>query len=88
MGKRTPLPCLSPQESEGFILERVNAAIRRNASLLQAAAEGPLLVRMPHLALLRRAFPSIRATDTTGTAVVPAPFPAETRPAPLDAVPA
>ncbi len=38
--------------------------------------------------LLRRVFPSIRATDTTGTVVVPAPAPAETRSAPLDAAPA
>jgi hypothetical protein len=108
-----PIPNLSPQVSEGFIQERVNAAIRRNASVVQAAEEGtsawqrlldrtlhaarvappymrflPLLPRMPHLALLRWAFPSIQATDTTGTVVIPAPAPAETRSAPSDAAPA
>ncbi len=38
--------------------------------------------------VLRRAFPSIRATDTTGTVVVPAPAPAETRSVSPDAAPA
>jgi hypothetical protein len=105
-----PIPHFSPQVSEGFIQERVNAAICGNVSVVQAAEEGTsawqrlldhtlhaarvappytrflaLLLRLPHLALLRRAFPSIRATDTTGTVVVPAPPPAETRSAPPDA---
>jgi len=113
VGKEMPIPYLSPQVSEGLIQERVNATIRRNASVVQAAEEGtsawqrlldrtlhaarvappymrflPLLLRMPRLVLLRRAFPSIRATNTTGTVVVPEAAPAETRSAPPDAAPA
>jgi hypothetical protein len=64
VGKEMPIPYLSPQVSERFILERVKAAIR---------------------VVLRRAFPTIRATDTTGTVFVPAPAPAETHSAPPDA---
>jgi hypothetical protein len=48
----------------------------------------PLLLRRPNLALLRRAFLSIRATDRTGTVEAPAPSPAETGSAPSDAAPA
>jgi hypothetical protein len=35
-----PIPDLSPQVPEGVIQERVNAAIRRNASVVRAAEEG------------------------------------------------
>jgi len=108
-----PIPDLSPQVTEGFIQERVNAAIRRDVRAVQATKEEmsarqrlldrtlhaarvappyirflPLLLRMRHLALLRRAFPSIRATDRMGTVVVPAPSAAETPSAPPDAAPA
>ena len=113
VGKETPIPDLSPQVPAGLIQEHVNAAIRRDVRVVQAAEEGasarqqlldrtlhavrvappcirflPLLLRRPNLALLRRAFLSIRATDRTGTVEAPAPSPAETGSAPSDAAPA